>query len=71
MDFKSFSEKYNEDEKTRKAKGNLGWIVPETFYIEEIGQAINYLEVNKCSPPIHSSLGIHLLWIKDVKKVVF
>ena len=43
VDFKSFSEKYNEDETTKKAKGNLGWIIPETFYIEEIGQAINYL----------------------------
>ena len=45
IDFKSFSEKYNEDETTRKAKGNLGWIVPERFYIKEIGQAINYLDV--------------------------
>ncbi len=68
VDFKSFSEKYNEDETTEKAKGSLGWIIPETFYIEEIGQAINYLEINKCSPPIHSSLGIHLLWIEDVQE---
>ena len=57
IDFKSFSEKYNEDETTKKAKGNLGWIVPETFYIEEIGEAINYLNVKECSPPIHSSFG--------------
>ena len=68
VDFKNFSEKFNEDEKTRKTKGNLGWVVPETFYIEEIGKAINYLDINTCSPPIHSSLGIHLLWIKDVKE---
>ncbi len=67
-DFKYFAEKYNEDETTKKVKGNLGWIVPETFYIEEIGQAISYLNVKECSPPIHSSLGIHLLWIKDVKE---
>ena len=68
VDFKNLSEKFNEDEKTRKTKGNLGWVVPETFYIKEIGQAINYLNVNECSPPIHSSLGIHLVWIKDIKE---
>ena len=68
VDFKNSSEKYNEDETTKRAKGNLGWVVPETFYIAEIGQAIKYLNINTCSPPIHSSMGIHLLWIKDVKK---
>ena len=68
VDFKNFSEKFNEDESTKKTKGNLGWVVPETFYIEEIGKAINYLNVNTCSPPIHSSLGIHLLWVKSVKE---
>ena len=68
VDFKSFSEKYNEDETTKKAKGNLGWIIPETFYIKEIGQSIKYLSTNTCSPPIHSSMGIHLLWIEDIKE---
>ncbi len=68
VDFKNFSERFNEDEKTKKTKGSLGWVVPETFYIEEIGKAVNYLNINTCSPPIHSSLGIHLLWVRDVKE---
>ena len=67
-DFKDIAKIYNEDENTIKSYGNLGWVIPETFYIKEIGQAIGFLDLNTCSPPIHSSLGVHLLWMEDIKK---
>ena len=48
--------------------GDLGWIEPENYLIPEIGQAIKYIELNSCSPPINSSLGFHLLWLEGIKK---
>lgn len=68
QDFKSFVDKYSEDESTKKVGGNLGWIDPLTYSVEEIGLSIKYLEKGVCSPPINSSLGIHLLWVENVKK---
>ena len=67
-DFKFYVDRYSEDESTKKVGGNLGWIDPINYSVEEIGQSIKYLEGGVCSPPINSSLGIHLLWIEGVKK---
>ena len=67
-DFRLFVDKYSYDKKTRKIGGNLGWIAPDNFNVPEIGEAIKYIDMNKCSPPINSSLGFHLLWIESVKK---
>ena len=67
-DFRLFVDKYSYDKKTKKIGGNLGWIAPDNFNVPEIGEAIKYIDMNKCSPPINSSLGFHLLWIESVKK---
>ena len=67
-DFRLFVDKYSYDKKTRKIGGNLGWIAPDNFNVPEIGEAIKYIDMNKCSPPINSSLGFHLLWLESVKK---
>ena len=68
QDFKFFVNKYSEDESTKKVGGSLGWIDPLNYGVEEIGQSIKYLEKGVCSPPINSSLGIHLLWVENVKE---
>ena len=68
QDFKLFVDKYSEDESTKKVGGSLGWIDPLSYSVEEIGKSIKYLEKGVCSPPINSSLGIHLLWIENVKE---
>ena len=68
QDFKLFVDKYSEDESTKKVGGSLGWIDPLNYSVKEIGQSIKYLEKGICSPPINSSLGIHLLWVENIKK---
>ena len=68
LDFKNLAKTYSRDEQTSNLGGNLGWIVPDTYPIKEIGKVINYLKVNECSPPINSTFGVHLLWIEKIKK---
>ena len=68
QDFKLFVDKYSEDESTKKVGGSLGWIDPLSYGIKEIGQFIKDLERGVCSSPIESSLGIHLIWVENVKK---
>jgi len=67
-DYKNAVIMYSADEKSKKIGGDLGWIDPNNYIIPEIGQAIQYIEMNSCSPPINSSLGFHLLWVEGVKK---
>tara|TARA_B100000886_G_scaffold338584_1_gene301765 strand:+ start:2872 stop:4149 length:1278 start_codon:yes stop_codon:yes gene_type:complete len=67
-DFDIYVFKYTKDESTKKIGGNLGWIEAENYSIPEIGQALKYLEMNTCSPPINSSYGFHLVWIEGIKK---
>ena len=66
-DFNIAVEKHTADETTKKIGGNLGWIDPLNYVVPEIGQAIKYIEIGSCSPPINSSMGFHLLWVEDVK----
>jgi len=67
-DFDTYVFKYTKDENTRKIGGNLGWIEAGNYSIPEIGQALKYLEINTCSPPINSSYGFHLVWVEGIKK---
>jgi len=67
-EFKMMVEKYSTDGTTNDIGGDLGWIDPTNYSVPEIGQAIKYLELNQCSPPINSSIGFHLLWIDGLKK---
>ncbi len=67
-DFKKMVGKYSDDEKTKKIGGSLGWINPETYPISEISLVIKHIEPNICSSPIYSSMGVHLLWIENIKK---
>ena len=66
--FKLFVKKYSADKTTKEIGGDLGWINPESYPVSEIGQAIKYVGMNECSPPINSKLGYHLLWVEAVKK---
>jgi len=67
-DFKRMVKKYSTDKTTSEIGGDLGWIDPNNYSVPEIGQAINIIEMGKCSPPINSSVGFHLLWVDDIKK---
>ena len=67
-DFKSMVQKYTSDENTRKLGGDLGWIDANNYTVPEIGQAIKYVDLNVCSPPINSPIGFHLLWVEGIKK---
>jgi peptidyl-prolyl cis-trans isomerase SurA len=66
--FKEMVKKYSTDKTTIDIGGDLGWIDPSSYSVPEIGQAIKYIEMGSCSPPINSSLGFHLLWVDGIKK---
>ncbi|MFC1528147.1 peptidylprolyl isomerase [Candidatus Neomarinimicrobiota bacterium] len=67
-DFIALAERHSVDEQTNKDGGDLGWINPNDFSIPEIGQVLQYLELNECSQPVKTSLGYHLLWLEDAKE---
>lgn len=67
-DFISLAELHSIDEQTNNNGGDLGWINPNNFAIPEIGQVLQYLELNECSQPVKTSLGYHLLWLEDAKE---
>ena len=66
--FKEMAQKHSADKTTKNIGGDLGWIDPGNYSIPEIGQAIKYIEMGSCSPPINSSVGFHLLWIDGLKR---
>ena len=65
--FKSFAKKYSKDYQTSEIGGDLGWVVPNTYPIKEIGQAVGLIDLKECSPPINTSFGFHLLWLEKIK----
>jgi peptidyl-prolyl cis-trans isomerase SurA len=67
-EFKELVKKYSSDKTTIDIGGDLGWIDPTNYAVPEIGQAIKYIELGSCSPPINSSVGFHLLWVGGLKK---
>tara|TARA_B100001750_G_scaffold247636_1_gene274108 strand:+ start:1206 stop:2486 length:1281 start_codon:yes stop_codon:yes gene_type:complete len=66
--FKELVKKHSSDKTTIDIGGDLGWIDPTSYTVPEIGQAIKYIELDSCSPPINSSIGFHLLWVDGLKK---
>jgi len=68
QDFKSFVKKYSTDHQTSNIGGDLGWIIPDQYPIKEFGLALNYINIEECSPPINTSYGFHLLWLEKIKK---
>ena len=67
-EFKKLVKKHSSDKTTTDIGGDLGWIDPTNYAVPEIGQAIKYIELGSCSPPINSSVGFHLLWVGGLKK---
>lgn len=67
-EFKNLVKKHSSDKTTTDIGGDLGWIDPTSYAVPEIGQAIKYIELGSCSPPINSSIGFHLLWVGGLKK---
>jgi len=65
--FKRFAKKHSKDYQTSEIGGDLGWIVPSTYPIKEIGQAVGLINLKECSPPINTSFGFHLLWLEKIK----
>jgi len=65
--FKTFAKKYSKDYQTSEIGGDLGWIVPNTYPIKELGQAVGLIGLKECSPPINTSFGFHLLWLEKIK----
>jgi len=66
-DFIHIAETYSQDEQTRNTGGLIGWIDPNQYPIQEIGEAIKQINRKECSSPVRSSLGYHLLWIENVR----
>jgi peptidyl-prolyl cis-trans isomerase SurA len=67
-EFKKLVKKHSSDKTTTDIGGDLGWIDPTNYAVPEIGQAIKYIEMGSCSPPVNSSVGFHLLWVGGLKK---
>ena len=68
QEFKKFVKKYSKDYQTSNIGGDLGWIIPDQYPIKEFGLALNYINIEECSPPINTSFGFHLLWLEKIKK---
>jgi peptidyl-prolyl cis-trans isomerase SurA len=68
IEFKAFVKKHTSDQSTKEIGGDLGWIDPTNYTVPEVGQAIKYIDISSCSPPINSSVGFHLLWVEGLKK---
>ena len=66
-DFKKYSKKYSKDAQTADVGGDLGWIIPKGYPIQEIGQAVSIIKIGVCSSPVNSSYGFHLLWLEKIK----
>ena len=66
--FKELVKNHSSDKTTIDIGGDLCWIDPTNYAVPEIGQAIKYIELGSCSPPINSSIGFHLLWVGGLKK---
>ena len=67
-EFKDLVNNHSADKTTKDIGGDLGWIDPANYTVPEIGQAIKYIEMGSCSPPINSSIGFHLLWVEALKR---
>lgn len=67
-DFTTFVNRYSKDERSKESGGDLGWIDPDNYSIPEISQVIGHLELNKCSLPVKTSYGYHLLWVEEIKE---
>ncbi|MFQ6614689.1 MAG: peptidylprolyl isomerase [Fidelibacterota bacterium] len=65
--FKEFAQRYSSDEQTSGIGGDLGWVDPNNFSIPELAQVVPYLEKGKCSLPVKTDFGYHLLWLEDVR----
>ena len=65
--FKAFAKKYSKDYQTSEIGVELGCVVQSTYHIKEIGQAVGLIDLKKCSPPINTSFGFHLLWLERIK----
>ena len=66
-DYMGFVKRYSDDKSSSSSGGSLGWIDPKNYPVQEIGQAIKYVDLSACSTPINSSLGFHLLWVEKIK----
>jgi peptidyl-prolyl cis-trans isomerase SurA len=66
--YKRLAAEHSIDERTKDIGGDLGWIDPSTYHINEIGQVVGLLNLNECSPPVKSGFGYHLLWIEGVRE---
>ena len=66
-DFSVFAKKYSDDFKTKDIGGSLGWINNRDFPNKDLISIIPDLDINKCSVPINTSEGVHLLFVSDIK----
>ena len=66
-EYKDFAARYSADDQTKSIGGDLGWVDPNNFSIPELAQVVPYLEKGKCSPPVKTDFGYHLLWLEDVR----
>ena len=67
-DFSRLAKKYSDDISTKDLGGRLGWVNPNQFPIEEIGQVLPTLKVGFPSPPVTTKDGFHLLLLLEVKE---
>tara|TARA_B100000575_G_C23098204_1_gene633500 strand:- start:125 stop:1402 length:1278 start_codon:yes stop_codon:yes gene_type:complete len=66
-DFGFFANKYSDDLSTKNINGSLGWINKDDFSNKDLMSVIPSLELKKCSVPINTGDGVHLLYVNDIK----
>lgn len=66
-DFKALVSRHSTDDRTASIGGDLGWINPVDYPIPEFSKVIPYLEINRCSLPVKTGYGYHLLWMESLK----
>ena len=67
IEFDEIVEYYSEDETTKKNKGELGWLTPESEY-KVIYEVAKNLKKGEVSEPFLSPLGWHLIKVEDKER---
>ena len=66
-DFKSFAEKFSDDQTSKDRGGNLGWIDASVLPIPEIAEVLPSLPVGETSPPVRTGDGYHIILIHAIR----
>ena len=66
--FAVMAKRHSDDTSTGESGGRLGWVDPQRFPVEAIAKVLPAVDVGKCSLPISTDDGFHLLYVHERRK---